>query len=270
MLCSILVALDGSAHSQPAIELSIRWAKQTGAKLTGMGIIDQPMHSATGAESPSESVPEMQGHWKDAADRVGRYVDEFSQLCEKADVSATVLNEVGVPFERIVLESQRHDLILMSHHFETPESSGDTFMQLLQRSPRPVVAVPKTLSMADTIVIAYDGSLQSSRALQMLVASGLYKSKSVHVVSIDPDLEAAAHHTALAVDFLALHHIEAEGQPLASTDPPADVLLDQIAKLEAGLLVMGAHKTTILKEFFVGSVTKTLLKESLVPLFLDH
>ncbi len=270
MLRSILVPLDGLAHSEPAMELGIRWATQRDAKLAGLGIIDQPMHSATVPEPHEAEVPEMQGHWKDAAEQVENYVKRFSELCRQSQVTATALKEIGVPYERILLESQRHDLIVMSHHFETPESSGDTFAQVLQRSPRPVVAAPATLTTADCIVIAYDGSPSSSRALQMLVATGLHNSKSVHVVTIATDRAAAECLSAAAVEFLALHHVEAEAWPIGGTDPPAEVLLAQIAKLDAGLLVMGAHQKTALKEFFVGSVTKTLLKESTIPLFLYH
>ena len=51
---------------------------------------------------------------------------------------------------------------------------------------------------------------------------------------------------------------------------PATLLLRELAELEAGLLVMGAHKKPILKEFFLGSVTKSILNDSTVPLFLYH
>ena len=51
---------------------------------------------------------------------------------------------------------------------------------------------------------------------------------------------------------------------------PAAVLLEQVRRLAAGLIVMGAYGEPVLREFFLGSVSRTLLKESPVPVFLAH
>ena len=57
---------------------------------------------------------------------------------------------------------------------------------------------------------------------------------------------------------------------LESSAPPAKVILEQIGRLNAGLLVMGAYGQPGLREFFLGSVTRTLLQETPVPLLLFH
>ena len=57
---------------------------------------------------------------------------------------------------------------------------------------------------------------------------------------------------------------------LVTSAPPAEVILEQIGRLNAGLLVMGAYGQPVLREFFLGSVTRTVLQECRVPLFLFH
>ena len=57
---------------------------------------------------------------------------------------------------------------------------------------------------------------------------------------------------------------------MASAAPPAEVILEQARQLGARLLVMGAYGQPAIREFFFGSVTRTVLKESPVPLFLYH
>ena len=42
------------------------------------------------------------------------------------------------------------------------------------------------------------------------------------------------------------------------------------SRLGAGLLVMGAYGQPSLREFIVGSVTRTILRESPVPVFLFY
>ena len=74
----------------------------------------------------------------------------------------------------------------------------------------------------------------------------------------------------LAIEFLHLHDVEGEARPLESTGAVAEQLLAEVAALETGLLVLGVHQKPTLQEMFRGSVTKTVLNGSMVPLFLFH
>ena len=55
-----------------------------------------------------------------------------------------------------------------------------------------------------------------------------------------------------------------------SSCPPTKVILEQIGRLHAGLLVDGRLRPAGIVEFFLGSVTRTLLHETPVPLLLFH
>jgi nucleotide-binding universal stress UspA family protein len=269
MLRSILLALDHSENSDAVVELGIHWTKQLGAKLVGIGIVDQPMLLSTApAPESDEEAPELQGHWKEDEQRVEQCLERFSQRCDEAGVNAKAIKDVGPPSDRILLEANRHDLVLLSPHFQTPTSGGDLFRQVVRTSPRPVVSVPRELPAGDSIVIAFDGSVHSSRALQAFLTTGLDRSKNVFVVSIDDDSQEAARHCALAIEFLQLHDVKAEARPLESTGAVVEQLLAEVVALETGLLVLGVHQKPTLQEMFRGSVTKTILNESMVPLFL--
>jgi nucleotide-binding universal stress UspA family protein len=52
--------------------------------------------------------------------------------------------------------------------------------------------------------------------------------------------------------------------------PPAEVILNKVCYLEAGLLVMGARGETASRDVSVGSVTRAVLKDSPVPVFCDY
>ena len=116
----------------------------------------------------------------------------------------------------------------------------------------------------------YDGSLQAARALAAFQMTGLGESREVHIVSVDASAGTAAQHAERAKTFLEHHRIEVFSHVLETSSPPATVILEQIGRLGAGLLVMGAYGQPLLREFFVGSVTRTLLRESPVPLLLFH
>jgi nucleotide-binding universal stress UspA family protein len=259
------------------VELGIRWAQQFDALLVGLGVIDEP------TIRKSEPVPLGASHYKehrdeklvaDARRTIEQVLARFALRCAEAGVSAKLLEDVGLPDAQILLEAQRYDLILLGQqthfHFETQVRADETLTTVLKSSPRPVVTVPATLGGGTAVVIAFDGSLQAARALQVFEAMGLAGSAVVHVVSVDGRPGEAARRADRAAEFLRFHDVQARPHALTTAAAPAAVILEQARQLDAGLLVMGAYGQPVLREFFLGSVTQTILKESTVPLFLYH
>src|SRR2546430_15366409 len=108
--------------------------------------------------------------------------------CTQAGVAFKLLEDEGLPANRIVLEAQRYDLILLGRktyfHFETVDEPDPTLFQVLKHSPRPVVTVPSApLREEGAVLVAYDGSLQASRALQAFESLGIGAGRPVEVVS---------------------------------------------------------------------------------------
>ncbi len=278
MLRSILVGLDGSAASLSAVRLGIDWARGAEALLVGLAIVDEPTIAAAAPAvlgGPPNADPIIyRERMADARRQVEQFLEQFSLRCAEAGVAGTVLEDVGLPCEQIALEAQRYDLILLGRktrfHFEIDMRYDDTLVKVLKGSPRPVVVVPETRYEGRSAIIAYDGSVQAARALAAFHGLGLGRSCAVHVISVHSDRKEAARVAERAIDFLRFHDIRATAHPLESASPPAEAILDQLPALDAALLVMGAYGQPTLKEFFLGSVTRTLLQETPVPLFLFH
>lgn len=278
MLRTILVGLDGSPQSEAAMELGLRWAAQRNAMLVGLGVIDEPGIRA------GEPVPLGGSSFKqqrdealvaDARRTVEQLLERFALRCAEAGVACKLLEDVGAPSEQIALEAQRYDLILLGQGtaFQaagTKEDAGETLKAILRDSPRPIVTVPPQQSNNGTVLIGYDGSLQAARTLQALALLDLCAGQDVHVVCVHEDRLEAAKRADRAMDYLDFHGIKAHRHSLAPEKDIGEVLLDQAASLNAGLLAMGAYGQPTLKEFFFGSVTKTLLRRSSLPLFLYH
>ncbi|MCI0461227.1 MAG: universal stress protein [Gemmataceae bacterium] len=277
MLKTILIGLDGSAYSDSAVELGMRWARRFDALLVGLGVIDEPTIRR------AEPVPLGAAIFKHLRDeelaararrRVEQFLERFALRCLEAGVAAKLLEEVGLPHEQILLEAQRYDLILLGQqtyfHFATQESPCATLQKLLKCSPRPVVTVPGRLSDGRSVVIAYDGSLPAARALQAFEASGLGAEQGVHVVSVDRDRAEASRRAERAAEFLRFHGLTAHVHALDDSAGVAESILERARALDAGLLVLGAYGQPTLREFFLGSVTRSLVRESTIPLFLYH
>jgi nucleotide-binding universal stress UspA family protein len=197
----------------------------------------------------------------------------LEKLAARAQAAHVAYHLVGTeehPEQELLVAAQRYDVILISQwpQLEKNNEPDPLLTQLLQHSPRPVIAVPKQLPSGDAVVIAYDGSLQATRTLQMFAL--LWKPASrVHIVCVQAKVEDAQRHAETAREFLKWHSIEATVHAVAGPSPHK-VLQDAVKQHQAGLMVMGAYGKPSWREFFFGTVTKHLLTESEVPLFLYH
>ncbi len=277
MLRCMLVGLDGSEYSTATVELGIRWAQRHGAGLVGLGVLDAPTICKPQLMPPGGSAYKAHrdaGLIVDASRKVAQFLEDCVRRCSEAHVEYQVRQEAGSPAERILLEAQRSDLILLGQrtffHFETQRQPDETLHAVVKRSPRPVVAVPATLPEGRAVVVAYDGGVHATRALQLFQTLGLDMSCDVHVVCVDSHQEQADRSAEYAVSFLKAHKIDARPYALATSAPPAHVILEQAHKLQATLIVMGAYGRSTLREFSGVSLTHTMLQESPVPLFLYH
>ena len=278
MLKTILVGLDGSPYSDAAVELGIRWSQKFDCMLTGVGVIDEheirrPQGIPVGGGAFKHQAEEAQ--LADARHRVEQFLEAFTLKCTERQVSHKCLEDVGQPYEEILLEAQRYDLIMIGQethfHFETRVGAGDTVEALLRRTPRPVVVAPLEIPKGDGVLIAYDGSLNASRSLQSFVGLGLKTLGEVHLLTIHKnDQVQAAKMADRAVEFLGFHDIKATVHAIADATKPGEMIIKKSHEFGVELIVMGSYGKNRLVEFFMGSVTRKVLSRSTVPMFLYH
>lgn len=162
------------------------------------------------------------------------------------------------------------DLVVLNRELDTgyPDMRG-VAGEVLITSGKPIIAVPQTARGFDVhgqALVAWDGSPQAEAALQAAVPLLRYAS-AVTLVEVDdgsikvPASEAAA--------YLSRHGIKPLIQRESSAyDIPSTVLLDMITRLGAAYLVMGGFGHSRLVEGVFGGVTKRMLRECPVPVFL--
>ncbi|WP_435005456.1 universal stress protein [Tundrisphaera lichenicola] len=276
MLRTILVGLDGTVHGDSALKLAIRWSKRYDALLVGLGCVDEP-----GIHGPEEIIS-GEGYFsrlnsallEETRTRVEATLSQAALRCAEAGVAFKPLEDVGTPDTQILEEAQRFDLIMLGQqtHFRFGwENEPDvTLPKVLADTPRPVVVVPESAGEGDSVIVAYDGSLQAARALYAFEASGLGQGREIQVLSVSDEKKTALRHADRAIEFLKSHGMEANPSPVESGGSPGDVLLEMIRLSDPGLIVMGAYGQPGLREFFLGSTTSTLLKKGTIPMFLFH
>jgi nucleotide-binding universal stress UspA family protein len=276
MAASYLIGLDGSAFADAALSLGLRWAKRTGAKLVGIVAVDEP------GITRSEPVGVYGDFYKQDRDtsllavaRRGAQdaLDRFASRCAEAGVPYESRLQTGDPVACLTHEAADHDLTFLGRQtffrHETQEGCDETLPQIVRGAGRPVVVVPETVPADGSVVVAYDASPPSVRALESFAASGLADGLRVTVVSVHDDQAVAERRADDAVRVL--RHDGFDARPVVRVgDRQADSILGEVRESGAGLLVMGAYGRSHVREFLFSSTTARILDECPVPVFVRH
>jgi nucleotide-binding universal stress UspA family protein len=165
------------------------------------------------------------------------------------------------------------DLIVVSRHcdaFPSPDMDRAA-AGLLVRAGKPILAVPddaKGLNLGGTALSAWDGSRAASEAVAAAVPL-LQLADCVTIVEVDDgSLEAPAEEAAAYLSRHGIHpqivRVPAEG------DPASSVILAKANSERYAWLVMGGFSHSRFVEALFGGVTRRMLLESPIPLFLAH
>jgi nucleotide-binding universal stress UspA family protein len=280
MLKDILVCLEGSPSSEAATGIAIELGRTFEARLAGLAIIDEPDIRAgamTGIGGASYKHERDEVLLADAHKQADDWVALFDRRCREGGVTdARSLEVVGRPAESILAHMKSHDLTIMgkdaNFRFETEGDDVQTREAILHRASSPLLLVPETaVSIVGKVtLLAYDGSGAAKRALASFAASGLGARADVHVATADDSGVVAREMAERGVALLREAGIAARAHNIVSTLPSAEALFELAHHLGAGLMVMGAFAHSRIKHLFHASVTRGLVEQASIPLYLQH
>ena len=116
------------------------------------------------------------------------------------------------------------------------------------------------------MLIVYDGSPGSCRAMQFFVLMGLARERAVHVLSVSRKKNVAQACVETAANYLSNHGIDALPHAVTSREDPRSVIVDTIRETQASLVVAGAFDAGGWKRSLFGSVGDYLIRYCPVPL----
>jgi nucleotide-binding universal stress UspA family protein len=282
MIKRILLPLDPSEYTKTATLFACNVAKRLDAEVSGMVVLDLP-----GIEHSVGPIPIGGSYYAEqviakkeveAKARIAELIDEFAATCDRLGVRHCEFERQGVPGEKIVYEALYFDAVMMGmrtfFHFESNAKAGDSLCKVLDHSVTPVYAVPRTLPEdifqrdSVNVLVAFDGSLPSARALQRFGQLALPNIMNITVLSSDKDAETAAFHTEQAANYL-----KSRGFDKVKTVVESDNIIDLIENKyldQSDLFVVGAHSKRGLLDFFVGSLTEYLVELDKKPVLIGQ
>ncbi len=125
----------------------------------------------------------------------------------------------------------------------------------------PILLINGTYRPIHKVLIAYDGSLSSQKALDTLISNPIFHDIQRDIVSVNNEAALQEAKKRLANTDISANFIYLEGEPVTA-------ILSYQKECNIDLIAMGAFGHGILHHIIYGSVTHHMLLEACVPLLL--
>lgn len=274
----ILVQADEQAASTRRCEFAARLANRFNAHLTGVflrpTIACRYYSHGPAIDAPPIIPPSVVAAYSevmDAAEADARLRFEAAAALSSAE-SDWLSIEGDVPTPMIACMRRADLTIFPRDALPVLVGNGVTPARLALASGRPVIVFPdeaagRTARLGRRILICWNGRREAARALQdawpFIVAAD---SVTVLIVSSAADGPESAlqrhfeHHGVSADIVVERRHDQDVGE----------VILDQIGRTEADLVVMGLYGHSRVQELVLGGASRTMLAKAPVPMFVSH
>ena len=278
MLKRILLPLDPSPYTETATYIACRIAQLHNAEVTGLVILDIP-----GIERSIGPIPMGALHYAEkielakkveASQRIEKLLDEFKKTCEDHKVSYREAHDQGYPSNAIMQATRFYDMMIIGlrtfFDFETGDHEGTSLNKLLDKSITPVLGVPENYQVPDflKVLVAYDGSLPSSRALQRFGQLRNPDAMEITLLNSSKDEQTGMYLLEQAEQYLLAHGMKNIRKEWISDD-----ILDVVENHyydRYDSFVVGAHAKEGIFDFILGSLTKFLIDRGKKPVMIGQ
>ena len=260
----LVVSIDPSRPGRERLQLAFRLAQRFEAYLLGYYV------------APTVGQYAVDGGKAIAAEDVAVATEQqFEQDLKRCGLQGRWLLSGDPVTADIAGEIRTADLAILG--LGNPDSSvadaqGFRLDDVIVACGRPVLGLPIAnlpKEIGRNVVLAWDGSRGAGRAMHDALPL-LAEAASVAVLSVEPD-EATRSSAQSAVAHLRRHGIAAEAREIANAGMEiGQVVLAQCEYLGADLVVAGAFGHSRLRESIVGGVSRSLLRQMLIPVLMSH
>ena len=274
MIKRILVGLAGTTFTPVAVQRAVALAKAHDAEITGVTAFDphrlrtreQPVsarirHPSLRSERPIAVSPES----------IEESIQHLERSCEQAGVKCRQLRESGDAFTTLINLARYHDLIVfglgsvLKYSFPG-DGPHQQLIRLIGAGVRPLIAVSEKFRSISRVLIAYDGSMESAKAMKRFVQMRLWPHAELKLMTFHPSDRQAYELLVAAEEYCRAHGFGVCHE--ANPGDPKALLLPAATLWQADMIVMGNSARSVLLRRLVGDTLLTTLTETEIPLFL--
>jgi nucleotide-binding universal stress UspA family protein len=217
-------------------------------------------------------VDEVNADRHTRAEAAQRRIEDVARIAGVTTEIHILQNSFPALNESLLTYTRPSDVVIVARGSADLTLDRDLIDTLIFKSGRPIIAVPPNWQPGlrfDKIMVAWDGGARAARAVGDAMDL-LVDAAEVEVLCVTPD----AAKSIAGADLAA--HLARHCKKVTLTELPklhgdvAKTLRGHVEMAKADLLVMGAYAHPRVLEMVMGGVTRDLLSESEVPLFLSY
>lgn len=213
-------------------------------------------------------------------DALSQKTDEIKAILNRSEISyevQDVYTEFAWADEDIAERALYADVVLVGRQAARDEQLRKRIIDgALFQTPTPILINRGTRAMnaaSRSVLLAWDSSDEAARAARQSLDL-LKQADTVYVTMVDPVARMRANGEEPGADiaaYLARHGVKVQVDRIASGGQQADEVLRQHAvDVSADLIVMGAYNHPRWQQTIFGGVTRSMIEESRMPVFMAH
>ncbi|MEA3351701.1 MAG: universal stress protein [Chloroflexota bacterium] len=247
LFSNILVPISQTDEQQLALAQAITIARRESSQVQGLHI----------GESQTKTTQAL--------------ADDFQHQCQAADVNGNFVVESG-SVARITCERARWADLIVSKLTYPPDdhplgrlSSG--FRTMIRRCPRPILAVPNTVTSLSHALLAYNGTPKAEEALFVGAYLASKWGIQLDTLIIEQENLDTDRLQSRARKYLKDH---GAGASILTHEPGqrAKIILETAEQNNCDFILIGGYKAKPIIEVVLGSVVDEVLRNTKIPLLI--
>jgi nucleotide-binding universal stress UspA family protein len=280
MIKSILIPTDGSHNSNISLDYGLHFAGLFKAEICGLNVIDvrslegpflSDISGSLGFSPFQNYLPKFQNILQERSTFV---LDEFKKRCTPRGIEPKTSQMTGVVPAIIAEEAKKVDFVIIAQRGEHEQWStgllGSTTESVVRRSPRPVLVTPNTYRPIRKAIIAYDGGIESNKAMKSACEMAPVLGCTLQVVFVTDSEENSVELTGEVNAFMGPYNLEYSIEWLNSKGHVGREILSYAESHEFDMIVMGAFGHSRIHDLILGGTTCYIMRQSSIPILLNR
>lgn len=275
----ILLAIDATSLSMPALDFACYLSRLTHSELTGVflenRVADEKpvLKSIQGVDYPDGEAGRQSEEYQQKRTLIEKNIVLFNDACGRRSIRHSILRESGVPASDLIYESRFADLIVTdaaTSFRKTFEGVPTEFVKdVLKEAECPVIVAPESFEGIDEIVFACNGTRSSIFAMKQFTYLFPQLSEKKAVVLHISESGAWSEDARESQKKWLQNHYSSIGFETLAGDTE-DRLFDYLFKRKNTFIVMGAYGRSSFSLFFKHSHADLIIRTVTQPLFISH
>lgn len=269
---NILVPIDFSKSSEYASKVASKIAKKTGATIYLIHLIELPKGVIDIASSSKFSIPESMLYLRKIREKILLFRDQFFNKSIKVEYFIKLNN----PLDGIIKYADKidADIIIMGSKglSELEEITiGSNTEKVVRTSKRPVIVVKKDFEKfkLKNLVFASNFKEENKVVFDKFVHFANTFNSKIHLLKVNTpaNFQVTSETKQEIQNFISDFNLEKHKINVYNDVSVEKGILNFSKEINADLIALSTHGRSGLAHLFTGSVTKTLSKNALKPMF---